>query len=89
MKINPNFVRRNVAGEMVIIPTGEAAQYFNGLITTNDVASFIWENLENCNTPEEMIQLVQNEFDADEKTIANDVTEFLNTLREVEMIDFE
>ena len=29
MKINKNYVVKNVIGEVVIVPTGETAQYFN------------------------------------------------------------
>lgn len=89
MKINENYIMRNIAGEIIIIPTGKAAQYFNGLISTNEVAGFIWENIEKCETVEEMVNLVYSEFDEDIDIIRKDVIEFLNTLKQVQMIDFD
>lgn len=88
MKINSNYVVKNIVGDTVIIPTGEAAQYFNGLINTNEVAAFIWQNIETCNTPEEMVEKVLNEFNVDEETAKNDTLGFLETLKQVGMIEY-
>lgn len=88
MKINPNYVLKTIVDETVIIPTGKEVQYFNGLISTNEVAGFIWQNIEKCETPEEMINKVTGNFDVDRKTVEEDVICFLNTLREVGMIEF-
>lgn len=89
MKINPNYIVKNVLDETIIVPTGEANQYFNGLISTNEVAGFIWQNIEKCETPKDMVDKVFGEFDIDYETAETDVMEFLNTLKMVGMIDFE
>ena len=88
MKINPNFIIRNIAGELVLVPTGTAAQHFNGMITVNSVAAFIWEHMAECPSPDEMIHLVLSEFDVDEETAKKDVMEFLTSLKKIGMIDF-
>lgn len=88
MKINENYVVKNIVGETVIVPTGKAAQYFNGLISTNEVAGFIWENIEQCDAPEQMIELVCNEFDGDKEIIKTEVMAFLNNLKQANMIEF-
>ena len=88
MKINPNFIIRNIAGELVIVPTGTAAQHFNGMITVNSVAGFMWEHMEECPNPDEMIKLVLSEFEVDEATAKKDVMEFLTSLKKIGMIDF-
>lgn len=88
MKINKNYIVKSIAGDVVLIPTGEAAQYFNGLIGTNEVAAFIWENIEKCETCEEMVQCVINEFEGDEEIIRKDVLEFLETLKKAEFIEY-
>lgn len=88
MKINKNYVVKNVIGEVVIVPTGEIAQYFNGLISTNQVAGFIWENMEKCDTPEDMLKLVLENFDVEEEQARNDVLGFLDTLKKAKMIEY-
>ena len=39
MKICKEFVLREIAGEAVLVPVGDAAKEFNGLINLNDVAA--------------------------------------------------
>ncbi len=87
MKINENYIMKNIAGEVVIVPTGKAAQYFNGLISTNEVAAFIWKNMESVDTPEEMVKKVLDEFEVDEEIARTDVLGFLNDLKTVGMIE--
>ena len=45
MKRNTDFMLRDIAGEVILVPTGAATQQFNGMITLNEVAAFIWKNL--------------------------------------------
>ena len=46
MKRNTDFMLRDIAGEVILVPTGAATQQFNGMITLNEVAAFIWKNLD-------------------------------------------
>ena len=46
MKRNTDFMLRDIAGEVILVPTGAATQKFNGMITLNEVADFIWKNLD-------------------------------------------
>ena len=89
MKVNKQFVVKNIAGEIVIVATGNAIQNFNGLISVNEVADFIWTHLEECETPEDMIKMVLDEYEGDETKIRKEVTEFLDTLKKVGMIWYE
>lgn len=74
--------------QIVIIPTGKAVQYFNGIISTNAVAGFIWQHIEECDTPQDMVEKVLEAFEVEKDTAEKDVSEFLNTLKEVGMIDY-
>ena len=44
--------------------------------------------MENCETPEDMVQLVMDEFEGDPDVIRKEVLEFLETLRKVGMIAY-
>ena len=46
MKIDRNFVLREIAGEYIIIPTGKTALEFNGLITVNEIGMELWRLIE-------------------------------------------
>lgn len=86
MKISPDYVAKKIVDETVIIPTGKAVQYFNGMISTNAVAGFIWQHLEECEKPEDMVEKVLGIFEVDRETAEKDVLGFLETLKEVGMI---
>ncbi len=88
MKLNKLYVVKNIAGETVIVPTGNAIENFNGLISANEVAGFIWNQVENCETPKDMVKMVMDEFEGDPDVIRKEVLEFLETLRKVGMIAY-
>lgn len=88
MKINPEYIVKNMLGETIIVPTGSVIQNFSGLISTNEVAGFIWQNIESCETPEEMVQKVYDEFEVDMETAREDVLGFLGTLKKLGMIAY-
>lgn len=80
MKLNPDYILRNVAGEMIVVPTGSASQKFNGMLNLNDTAAFLWENVETASSRETLVQMVLNEFEVDEETAVRDVNGFLDML---------
>ena len=79
IKKNPELILRNVAGEAVLIPTGSFASKFNGMISLNGPAAFIWEQMESVNSREELVQKMLERYDVDEKTAQSDVNGFLDT----------
>ena len=89
MKKNNEFILRNIAGEVVLVPTGTITQNFNGLITLNSVGAFIWEHLEVAKDKEELVKLILDEYDIDEETAKRDTEAFLEMLLKFNMIDIE
>ena len=45
MKIKEGYILRNVAGSFVVVPIGEAASEFNGMMNLNDTGAFLFEKL--------------------------------------------
>lgn len=86
MKRNTNFILREIAGENILVATGEAAQIFNGMITLNDVASFIWSNIDECKTVDKLIASILGEFDIDKETAKRDVQNFTTELITMGMV---
>lgn len=78
MNLNKDFILRNIAGESILVATGSATQDFNGMITLNEVATFILENIDECGTEEVLVDKVLEEFDIDEETAISDVRQFLD-----------
>lgn len=87
MKVNSDFVMRNIAGENILVPTGEAAEKFNGMITMNEAAAFMWQNIDEVETKEDLVKMVLDEFEVDEETATRDVENFINELSSINMIE--
>lgn len=80
MKIIKEFISREIAGEYVLIPTGETTQEFNGMITVSETAQFLWENLEKVDSLQELTLMLLEEFEIDEETAAKDTAQFIDEL---------
>lgn len=87
MKIEKEFILREIAGDYVIIPTGTTTLEFNGLITVNELGAFIWKELQQEITEDELIQAIVEEYEIDEKTAREDAREFLNILKECKILN--
>lgn len=80
MKIEKEFILREIAGDYVIIPTGKTTLELNGLITVNELGAFLWEKLQQDITKEELVEAVLAEYEIDQETVEKDVEEFLQEL---------
>ena len=81
MKRNEDFLLRCVGGENVLIPVGEAARSFNGLINLNSTGTFLWEKLPEAADGAELAAMLAREFEVDESDAHKDTQEFLEQLR--------
>ena len=63
MKKCEEFIIREIAGDYVMMPVGDTALKFNGLIMANAVSAFIWEKIEDVDKVEELAKLITYEFD--------------------------
>ena len=82
MKANQNFMLREIAGECLLLPTGEMAQKMSGLIELNESGVLLWKRLATECTERDLINLLLSEYDVDEATAKADVDKFVNKMRE-------
>lgn len=82
MRIDKEFVLREIAGDYIIIPTGKTVLEFNGLITVNEVGVSLWNMLQEEVTFEELVQGILEEYDVEESVAREDIQEFLDKLIE-------
>ena len=77
MKIRDGFVLRNVVDEYIVMPTGENIAKFEGAVVLNEVSAFVFRQLENAVSRDDLLTAIVNEFDVDEATAAADLDELL------------
>lgn len=82
MKINGEFVLRQVAGDSILIPVGETALKFNGIITLDKVGGLIWSALEQGAERETILQQILDRFDVDRERAEQDLDEFLGQMEQ-------
>ena len=87
MKRYTDFMLREIAGEVVLVPTGQATQNFNGMITLNEVAAFIWKNLDEAGSKEKLVSMILDEFEVEEEIARRDVEGFVGALKEHGMVE--
>lgn len=81
MKLKPGFILRTVAGQVVVLPTGDELD-LNMMITLNDTGKFLWERLETGAEVEELVSALLAEYDVDEATARAGVERFIAKLNE-------
>ena len=81
MKIKDGFMLRQIAGTWLVVPIGERVVDFNGMITLSDTGAFLWKQLENETSSEELLSSLLSEYEVDEETAKADLAEFLEQLK--------
>ncbi len=88
MKIRDGFVVREVAGTYLALATGELSKIYNGSITLNSSAKFIFDCFLNETTKEEVVnKMLENYSGLDKKTAEEAVDEFIERLMEENLFD--
>ena len=83
MKLKENFALRSVADTWVVLPLGEEAINFNGMLTLNESGALLWQALERGGDRETMADALMAEYVVDRAKALADVDKFLAKLREV------
>lgn len=83
MKIKPDFALRQIAQNWVVIPVGEQMLTTAGIMTVNESGAFLWKQLEQETSPEQLVQAMLSEYDVSPETARQDVLEFLEKLQDV------
>ncbi len=89
MQIVPGFLLREVAGEILAVPTNEAAQQLSGLMSLNNSGKFLFNLLQQNQTKEHLLEAFLQAYDIDVETAQADIQEFLNHLAENGLLTLE
>ena len=74
---------KEVAGLNVVVATGDTAENMNSMINLNETATFLWRQLENDITKEELIKKLTQEYDVDYERASKSVDNFIGKLDEI------
>lgn len=86
MKIKKNLIKRNIAGDVILVPVGSASLDIKGLISLNETAEVIWDALPEAEDKADLVKAVTDVYDVDAAIAEGDVCAFLEKLRELDII---
>lgn len=85
-KIKPGYVSREIAGEFLAIPVAPELDS-SSIVILNPVSGLLWEKLQGDCTLPQLVKAVTEEFAIDEATAESDIKEFLQMLKESNMLE--
>lgn len=80
LKVNPDVVLREIAGECFLIPTGKTLLKYDGLIQVSPLEAELWNLLTQGTSKEELVQTMLNVYDVQDRVLREDIQEFLDKL---------
>ncbi len=81
MKLKKGFILREVAGDIIVVPSGDVLD-LNMMISLNETAAFLWKRLENGATEDELVVALLDEYEASEEDARFYIKKFEETLNE-------
>ena len=87
MKIKDGYLLRTVAGSNIVVPIGEGAIDFSGVITLNEVGAFLWRVLEDGADKAALLKKLTDEYEVDDATASADIDAFIVRLQEASLLD--
>lgn len=80
MRIKNGFVLREVAGQIMVIATGEASKDFHGMIKLNVTGKVIWLALQEGLTEDAIVERLQEQFEVDTEKALQDTRAFIQQM---------
>lgn len=87
MKIDQDFKLMNIAGENIVVALGSKNVNFNKMISLNNSGAFLWQQLQEEKTEEELLCALLKEYNVDQDSARNDIKRFIAKLIETDMME--
>ncbi|MBO5130543.1 MAG: PqqD family protein [Oscillospiraceae bacterium] len=86
MIIKKELIKREIAGDTILVPVGRTVYDSNGLFVLNELGAFIWGLLPSADTEEEICKAVLEEYEVSPEEAMQDIREFLEKLKKLNII---
>lgn len=86
-KVKEHFMLRDVVGDHVVIARGPAAIEFNGVLILNDSCAFLWKQLQDYVSVQEMAESLKVEYSIEMDRAVQDVEQCVSKMLEYELLD--
>lgn len=80
LKLDKEYVLRQIGNDYIIVPVGKTALNFNGMITVNETGAFLWEQLLKGTDKEGLLRTLMEIYEVTPEDAERDIDEFLDVL---------
>jgi len=87
MKLNKNFILRQVAEHWIVLPLAEKTVDFSGILTLNESGVLLWNALEKGGDRQSLVDALTSEYEVTAEKAAADVDAFIGKLVQAGCID--
>lgn len=87
MKICGEFILREMAEDTVLVPVGQTALRFNGIIILQPVAAVIWQAISEGLQEDQILSRILERFEVEREEAAQDLQRFLSQLKSAGFIE--
>lgn len=86
MKIKSGFLLRPMADAFVVVPIGDTAVDFNGIISLNDTGAFLWKLMEDDTDKKTLLKKITDEYDIDADTAMTHIDKFIQKIKDADLL---
>ena len=87
MKIKDGFILRKIANTDMVVPIGQNIADFNGIISLNDSAAFLWRRLKEGSDIPFLVDALIREYNIKRDLAQRDVENFVARLQLADMLE--
>ena len=87
MKTKKDFILREMDDMNIVVAVGDTSKVFNGVITLNSTAAFMWKVLEKGTDTDSLAKAVADEYDIAFDKAKKDAEKFVEKLRQEDILD--
>lgn len=88
-KVKDCYMLREIAGDKIVMPRGESAMDFNGVLVLNDACAVLWEKLAAFVSETELSEALVTAFGISADIAAADTKACINKMLEFGLLDTE
>lgn len=81
MKICEGFVKRELMGETVLVPTGKAGEKVKGMIRLNSTGAYIWDKVEAGMEIPEIADKLCDDYEVEREKALKDVQKIVDEMK--------
>ena len=86
MEIKKELIKREIAGDTILVPVGKTVLDSNGLFVLNELGAFLWDRMPDVQDADALLAAVLEEYEVSAEEAAQDIAAFLERLRQLEII---